>query len=278
MGERDIWAKMMPMVQFVKWEGSGNDFILIDDRAGSLRTPDTAAITRMCDRHFGVGSDGLILLRGSNDPDTAFVMDFFNPDGSQSFCGNGSRCAFAFHTKLTGDRDPVRFHAIDGPHDASWEGEQVRIGMRSVRGVERMDTRTDLMDTGSPHLVRWVEDPFAIDVVREGRAIRNNDRFRKEGINVNFVRWTDGRLQVRTYERGVENETLSCGTGVTAAALSAMARGDMHVGVEVVARGGCLRVEAEHGKDGGFTNVHLIGPVNEVFSGGYPMADQGIGA
>jgi diaminopimelate epimerase len=199
----------------------------------------------------------------------AYHMEFLNPDGSRSFCGNGSRAAFGFWSALVGDRSPVSFTAIDGAHRAEWTGQSVRVAMRAVGAVDRVDGRTDRIHTGSPHLVVWVDDPDAVDLVPAARAIRYSAEHARAGINVNFVRWKDGGLEMRTYERGVEAETLSCGTGVTAAALSAMARGLVHGRCEVATRGGPLVVEAV--ADGPtFVDVHLSGPVGHVFSGIMP--------
>lgn len=251
---------------FSKWQGTGNDFIVIDDRGKGFPDQDKDLIARWCDRHFGIGSDGLILIRPATDVGRAFHMEFLNPDGSRSFCGNGSRAAFGFWSELTGDRSPVRFTAIDGEHQAGWAGGLVRVAMRDVGEVERVDERTDRIHTGSPHLVVWVDDPEAVDLVPAARAIRDAPEHARAGINVNFVRWKQGRMEMRTYERGVEAETLSCGTGVTAAALSAMARGSVKGRCEVVTRGGQLVVEATPVASG-FVDVHLCGPVGHVFSG-----------
>ena len=265
----------MSRVKFGKWQGTGNDFILVDDRTGGVPSADMDSIRKLCDRHFGVGSDGLVLIQAPKAAGTAYHMEFFNPDGSGSFCGNGSRCAFAFFDRLTGGpategrlpHEPVRFTAIDGEHEAAWSGRTVTIGMRDVAAPERMSADIDRIHTGSPHLLIWVKDPEAIDILAEGRRHRYSPRFEKEGINVNFLRWKDGRVEMRTYERGVEAETLSCGTGVTAAALSAMARGLVAGVCAVRTRGGNLRVEARSTNDGGFQAESLAGPVQEVFSG-----------
>lgn len=254
---------------FSKWEGTGNDFIVVDDRRMEFPDLDTDLVVRWCDRHFGIGSDGLILIRPATSDGMAFHMEFLNPDGSRSFCGNGSRAAFGFWSELTDDRGPVRFTAIDGEHHAEWSDGLVRVTMRDVGAVERVDGRTDHTHTGSPHLVVWVDDPDAVDLVPEARAIRYSPEHAHEGINVNFVRWERGRLEMRTYERGVEAETLSCGTGVTAAALSAMARGLVQGCCEVVTRGGRLVVEAAPAGPG-FVDVRLCGPVGHVFSGTVP--------
>ncbi len=255
------------MVQFAKWEGTGNDFIVIDDREARFPVHDLDLVRRLCDRHFGIGSDGLILVQAPRRSGDAYHMEFFNPDGSMSFCGNGSRCAYGFWCAITGSRTPVTFTAIDGAHTASWADGMVRVAMRDVAGVERIDAGTDRAHTGSPHLLVWVDDPAVVDLVPEARRIRYSGTYAREGINVNFVRVHEARVEMRTYERGVEDETLSCGTGVTAAALAAMARGLVGAGCAVVTRGGELRVDAERTPQGGFTRVHLAGPVRHIFSG-----------
>lgn len=256
----------MTTITFSKWHGTGNDFILVDDRQLSL--PEDAAVLarKLCMRHFGIGSDGLILLRPAFHAGTDFHMEFLNPDGSRSFCGNGSRCAFAFHSRLTGALGPVRFTAIDGEHRARWTGDEVQVSMREVRAMERLEDGTMLLNTGSPHLLVPVADPAAVDLVAEAHKLRYGPRFAKEGINVNFVRWHQGHVEMRTYERGVEAETLSCGTGVTAAALWAMAEGltDRECGVRTP--GGTLRAGASV-HEGGFADVFLEGPVDHVFDG-----------
>lgn len=256
----------MTDIHFEKWQGTGNDFILIDDREARMHGSLEELARALCDRHFGVGSDGLILLRPAAAPGTHYHMEFLNPDGSRSFCGNGSRCAFAFHSALTGSRRAATFTAIDGQHHAEWVQGEVRISMRDVAGVERVEERADLLDTGSPHLVVWVDDPRAIDILPKAHPYRYGDRFREQGVNVNFVRWHRGRLEMRTYERGVEAETLSCGTGVTAAALSALARGLWATRCTVLTKGGTLQVEGA--KEGpGFVRIGLQGPVTRVFTG-----------
>jgi diaminopimelate epimerase len=251
---------------FSKWEGTGNDFILVDDRTGTFPAHDIPFVRRLCDRHFGIGSDGLILIQEPKQAETRYHMEFFNPDGSKSFCGNGSRCAFAFHSALVTGTADARFTAIDGVHSAGWKTDSVAIGMRAVDRVERMNTNIDFIDTGSPHLLCWVDDPETLDLVHEAHLHRYSERFKAAGVNVNFLRWRNDRLEMRTYERGVEAETLSCGTGVTAAALSAMARGVVSSACSVGTRGGELRVEATKVGEG-FTDISLIGPVRHVFTG-----------
>ncbi|MFZ1686773.1 MAG: diaminopimelate epimerase [Flavobacteriales bacterium] len=251
---------------FSKWEGTGNDFIVVDDRLGTFPVHDIPFVRQLCDRHFGVGSDGMILLQLSKQAGTDYHMEFFNPDGSKSFCGNGSRCAFAFQSMLLHTKTPVQFSAIDGVHSASWQQDDVAIGMRDVGSVEHIDVNTDFIHTGSPHLLCWVDDPEAIDIVQAAHVHRYGARFRTEGVNVNFLRWASGCIEMRTYERGVEAETLSCGTGVTAAALGAMALGHVSGICQVRTRGGDLRVEATKVGEG-FTGISLIGPVRHVFNG-----------
>ncbi len=251
---------------FSKWEGTGNDFILVDDRMGIFPVHDIPFVQRLCDRHFGIGSDGLILLQEPKEPGTQYHMEFFNPDGSKSFCGNGSRCAFALYSTLRESTTNARFTAIDGVHSAGWKAASVAIGMRAVDRVQRIDANTDFINTGSPHLICWVDDPETLDLVREAHLHRYSERFKAEGVNVNFLRWRNDRVEMRTYERGVEAETLSCGTGVTAAALSAMARGVISVTCPVRTRGGDLHVDAAKEGDG-FTGISLIGPVRHVFTG-----------
>ena len=252
---------------FSKWQGTGNDFVLVDDRSGEFPLADRALITLLCDRHFGIGSDGLILIQKPRKEGSEYHMEFFNPDGSRSFCGNGSRCAYAFWSSLTGERGPARFTAIDGEHTAEWSGDLVTIGMRSVGGVERIAENVQFLNTGSPHLLLWVDDPSAVDILPEARVWRYGDRFGKEGVNVNFLTLRDGEIVMRTYERGVEAETLSCGTGVTAAALGAMARGSIAGSCAVNTPGGRLEVNAEEDGSGGYRRITLAGPVKHVFNG-----------
>jgi diaminopimelate epimerase len=258
----------MAILRFTKWQGTGNDFIVVDDRDGACPSPESGWVQRVCDRHWGIGSDGLILVQAPRGAGEDFHMDFLNPDGSRSFCGNGSRCAAAFFAHLIG-AGPGRsfvFSAFDGVHQAWLERDRVVVGMRDVAAPVGVEGQADLLDTGSPHLVCWVDDPERVDLAREGRALRNDPRFAPGGVNVNFVRWRDGRLEMRTYERGVEDETLSCGTGVTAAALSAMHRGVVQGTCPVSTPGGALEVSASPSGDG-FIHVRLAGPARPVFEG-----------
>ncbi len=258
-------------LHFSKWHGTGNDFILVDDRAGDFPVKDAGLIRRLCDRHFGIGSDGLILVQEPREQDTQFHMEFFNPDASQSFCGNGSRCAFAFWSGLEGGAATARFTAIDGMHEARWEGGMPRVSLLPPKDIERISCGIDFIHTGSPHLLVWVDDPEAIDIIAEAHTYRYNERFATEGVNVNFLRWHGGRVEMRTYERGVEAETLSCGTGITAAAIDSLHRGRAQgSSVAVHTRGGDLRVDVDM-DHGNVSKVELVGPAQHVFSGAYSI-------
>jgi diaminopimelate epimerase len=259
------------MLLFSKWQGTGNDFVVVDDRLARFR-PTAGQVRWLCDRHMGVGSDGLILLRSS--PAADFEMDFLNPDGSRSFCGNGSRCAFAAWSALVGNTGPLRFTACDGEHLAEWAQGEVLVSMRPTGPVQQLAPEMQYLHTGSPHLVRWVADPEAVDLVAEGRKWRYSETYKEEGVNVNFVAWKGDHLVMRTYERGVEEETLSCGTGVTAAALCAMHLGFAGKTCIVATRGGRLTVRAETGTSG-FERIHLQGSVRHVFSGQIALAELG---
>ena len=257
--------------KFHKYQGAGNDFILLDDREGSLLPLlDRATIARLCDRHFGIGADGLMLLRLAVAP-YDFEMVYYNSDGRpSSMCGNGGRCIVRFAAELGIQRTIYRFLAVDGPHEATLTpAGEVALGMNDVNRFTRHDGDY-VLDTGSPHYLRFVSSLDAVDVVREGRAIRQSGPFAAAGINVNFVRETHDGLELATYERGVEDETLACGTGVTAAAIGLLLRspeskdGPFHVPVR--ARGGQLYVTGERHGDR-FTHLQLVGPAERVFTG-----------
>lgn len=263
-------------MQFHKYQGTGNDFVMIDDRARAFDETDQPLIARLCDRRFGIGADGLILLR--NKPDFDFEMVYFNADGRpSSMCGNGGRCTVAFAKYLGLIGDQTRFLAIDGPHDARVELDGiVRLKMIDVNApIEAEIGEEDVfLHTGSPHHVHFLDPEEGLklaefDVYGAGHDIRYDQAYDPAGTNVNFVEipadpthaWS-----VRTYERGVENETLSCGTGVTAVALAASHRGATSP-VRLQTMGGELEVSFEHRPDGGFENVWLSGPATRVFSG-----------
>ncbi len=272
----------MLSMRFFKYQGTGNDFILLDQRRETnLSRADRARIERLCDRRFGIGSDGLILLQNRDGFD--FEMVYFNADGRESsMCGNGGRCIAAFAHSLGVFKKKCRFWAIDGPHEASvsrpgnvgkkaeHDGSAwVELKMSDVQAVENQGDRW-VLNTGSPHFVQFKKSLAGLDVFKKGRAIRNSPPFREAGINVNFVEKTGPfSIRVATYERGVEDETLSCGTGVTAAAITFYIKEKMSgpAGIAVSTKGGELAVRFEPDGRGGFREVWLCGPAAEVFSG-----------
>ncbi|QMW06117.1 diaminopimelate epimerase [Spirosoma foliorum] len=253
-------------LEFFKYQGTGNDFVLIDDRNETFPASDQALVERLCDRRFGIGADGLILLR--NDPQYHFRMVYFNADGAEgSMCGNGGRCIVRFAHDLGLFERETRFLAVDGEHIAFVTEETVSLKMSDVTGIDNRGGLT-FLNTGSPHVVQFVDDLESLDVVKEGRAIRYDARFQPGGTNVNFVQPIDGgTLFVRTYERGVEDETYSCGTGVTAVALVAHQQLNMPDPVLIKTLGGNLRVSFNAKTQEQFDSIHLIGPAKRVFAG-----------
>ena len=255
-------------IEFYKYQGTGNDFILIDNRKKMISREDFGLVKKLCDRRFGIGADGLILLEDHIDFD--FEMVYFNSDGKESsMCGNGGRCVSAFASFLGLVQDHCRFLAIDGEHEAVLkEDDWVELKMMDVEEIE-IGEDYFLLDTGSPHYVVFVEDVDDINVLENGKAIRYSKRFRTEGVNVNFVEPTKGRLIVATYERGVENETLSCGTGVTASAIAHYIRNSPqnHNEIPIESKGGNLLVRLESNGKNGFKNIWLCGKAEQVFKG-----------
>lgn len=252
-------------IKFYKYQGTGNDFVMIDNRSNLFDKSNLEFVQKLCDRRFGIGADGLILIENIEDLD--FNMIYFNADGTQSFCGNGSRCAVAFAKYLGIIDKQAMFLSTDGEHEA-WinENGEVSLKMHDVLNIEKGENYY-FINTGSPHYIVQVEDVNEVDVKTAGAAIRYNDRFKAEGTNVNFVKYGDNSLNIRTYERGVEAETLSCGTGVTAAALSLADHQNLNEGViNVSAVGGNLKVGFKRtGKE--FKDIWLIGPATFVFKG-----------
>ncbi|MGV4414321.1 diaminopimelate epimerase [Chryseobacterium sp. T1] len=251
-------------MKFYKYQGTGNDFVIIDNRELDFPKEDTQLVSNLCDRRFGVGGDGLILLE--NDTDYDFKMVYYNSDGNEStMCGNGGRCIVAFAHFLNIFQEKTSFIAIDGMHEAEIKDGIVKLKMIDVEKIFS-DEDNFVVNTGSPHFVQYVEDVENYDVYNNGKKIRNNNTYKKDGINVNFAsQLSEDELFVRTYERGVEDETYSCGTGVTATALTFMK--NLHLtAVRVKVIGGNLKVYAEKNGDG-FSNIWLEGPAKQVFSG-----------
>lgn len=260
----------MNTLPFYKYHGTGNDFVMIDQRQEHyLDGSEQALIARLCHRHFGIGADGLILLQLLDGYD--FEMVYFNSDGRpSSMCGNGARCTVAFAHALGIQQDHYHFLAPDGPHQARLPRENwVEVEMKSVGSIDAGEGFY-FVDTGSPHYVRFVTDVAPIDTVQEGRAVRYSERFRAEGTNVNFVAKKGAGLQISTYERGVEDETLSCGTGVTAAAIAAAHDSGLAAGAyrtAVDAKGGQLEVRFRKTDEAQYEDIWLCGPAQEVFVG-----------
>lgn len=253
----------MKNLQFHKYQGTGNDFVMIDNREGVFNGEDHDLVRKLCDRKFGIGADGLILIQFHQESD--FEMVYYNADASQSMCGNGSRCAVKFAHQLGMIGEQCRFMAIDGLHEASIKNGLVNLKMGDVADVQKIE-EAFFINTGSPHHIKFVESVADFPVYEEGKAIRNSGRYREKGTNVNFVALNGGnQIFVRTYERGVEDETLSCGTGVTACSLAASFM-DYKSPVTVQTLGGMLEVSFVR-ENGGFKDVYLRGPAEEVFKG-----------
>jgi diaminopimelate epimerase len=251
---------------FHKYQGTGNDFIILDNRSGEYNALSTKQVHFLCDRRFGIGADGLMLLNAKEGYD--FEMIYYNSDGSQStMCGNGGRCIVKFASQIGIHKYSYRFLAIDGVHEAEIDKNIVRLKMNDVTSVEEHPSYA-VLNTGSPHFVKFASDVENIDVVETGRDIRNSKAYAEEGINVNFVEnISEDEIFVRTYERGVEDETLSCGTGVTAAALVSAHNPLGFNRVEVKTPGGRLSVEYNKLDDTHFENIWLCGPAEFVFKG-----------
>jgi len=254
-------------IHFYKYQGTGNDFVMIDNRTNFFPKENTQLVARLCDRRFGIGADGLILLE--NDPETDFKMVYYNSDGNQStMCGNGGRCLVAFAKQLNVIEDTTTFNAVDGLHHASVGTDGiVSLQMIDVENIQKNPDYT-FLNTGSPHHIQLVEDLENYDVNQNGAAIRYGDLYGKAGSNINFVKKIDdSTFRLRTYERGVEGETLACGTGATAAAIAMNATGETaSTSINMNVEGGKLSVSFD--KDGDkYTNVFLNGPAEFVFEG-----------
>ena len=260
----------MSAISFCKFQGTGNDFIIIDNRAGAYNNLTGMEVSKMCNRHFGIGADGLMLLQNKDGYD--FEMIYYNADGNiGSMCGNGGRCMVKFAHDIGIVKLNYHFLAIDGAHDATIENDNyIHLKMKDVNNVNLQESFATL-DTGSPHYIAFSENIDAIDIVTVGRSIRYSDPFAAEGININFVeKKDDNTIAVRTYERGVENETLSCGTGVTASALVHACQAGQNK-IKVITLGGVIQVSFEKVSDTSFNNIFLSGEVCSVFTGIYPL-------
>ncbi|MEP6465546.1 MAG: diaminopimelate epimerase [Parafilimonas sp.] len=251
---------------FYKYHGTGNDFIIIDNRSNTI-TLKNEQVKQMCDRRFGIGADGLMLM--NNIPNYDFGMTYYNADGNTgSMCGNGGRCMVQFAYDLGLRKSEYLFTATDGDHKAIIETNKwIDLKMKDVDTIESLSSDF-ILNTGSPHYVKPVSNAAAINVFTEGQAIRYSKRFADKGINVNFVeKQDDGKIFVRTYERGVEDETLSCGTGVTAAALAFANNNNGFNLINIKTPGGNLAVKFIKTGKSSFKDIWLCGPATFVFKG-----------
>ena len=254
-------------IEFYKYQGTGNDFVMIDNRSNFFPKDNIQLIARLCDRRFGIGGDGLILLE--NDIETDFKMVYYNSDGNQSsMCGNGGRCLVAFAKKLNVIQNSTTFTATDGVHHASIADS----GNVSLQMIDVVDIKITpdyvFMNTGSPHHIELVDDLEHYNVKESGARIRYGELYGKQGSNINFVKKIDETtFSLRTYERGVEDETLACGTGATAAAIAMNVLGETKANsIDLNVEGGKLVVSFDE-IEGKFTNVFLKGPAEFVFKG-----------
>ncbi|MBL7731663.1 MAG: diaminopimelate epimerase [Chitinophagaceae bacterium] len=255
-------------LHFYKYQGTGNDFILADNRNKEYSGITAEQIRKLCDRRFGIGADGLMLL--NEKPGFDFEMKYYNADGKEgTMCGNGGRCITKFAYHLGIHKEEYYFLAADGPHLAEIDMDGiVSLKMKDVKYIRKFHNDY-ILDTGSPHYIKMVTNVADTDVYKKGYEIRHSKEFEEEGINVNFVeqlREAD-KIFVRTFERGVEDETYSCGTGVTAAALVCYHNENGFNDVEVKTLGGNLSVEFDRINDTSYENIWLCGPAEKVFEG-----------
>ena len=250
-------------LHFTKYQGTGNDFILVDDRNETFPVSDQL-VQRLCDRRFGIGADGLILIQ--DHPDLDYRMIYFNSDGSQSLCGNGSRCGFAFAKSLGMVNSKATFETTDGRHEIKLEDGKIQFQLVNVEEVIQINDKEWYINTGSPHHIIISEEVEGVDIVRKGRGIRNSPTYSSQnGTNVNFAQLLQDKVKIRTYERGVEDETLSCGTGATAVGIVAGKLG-LTSPISIQTMGGELNVFFQQNGDS-FTNIWLAGPAEKVFEG-----------
>jgi diaminopimelate epimerase len=254
-------------IKFSKYEGTGNDFLLLNNLDGFYNELSIDQIQKICKRRFGVGADGLIKINASKK--ASFYMDYYNADGTQSFCGNGARCAVHFAKEIGIDvTNTVEFDAIDGLHKASIDGSSVKLKMIDVKQIDKKGSAFELY-TGSPHYIELSDDISSKHIISLGRSVRFSPSYKDQGINVNLIKELDSsHIAIATYERGVEDETLSCGTGATACALLwDFISPDVLNEVFVKVKGGELSVQFERNDNRGYSNIYLIGPATKVYDG-----------
>ncbi len=253
-------------VTFSKYHGAGNDFIIIDNRLESF-PKSTALIKHLCDRHFGIGADGLMLLENASYTD--FYMRYYNSDGNEStMCGNGGRCITLFAKSIGLIESSTHFMGIDGEHEANFESTDIiNLKMQDVTGIEVGDNFY-FINTGSPHYVCFVEDVQKVDVLVKGKAIRNGYNLKNGGTNVNFIDFTNDIINIRTFERGVEFETLACGTGTVASTIAYYLHTKDYKSIyKIKTQGGDLKVKFKKTNNSKFEDIWLTGPAIHVFDG-----------
>lgn len=261
-------------VHFYKFQGTGNDFIMIDQRVERyIHDTDHKIIAKLCDRRFGIGADGLIFLENADGVD--FKMVYFNADGHEgSMCGNGGRCIISFAHLLGIFDKETKFSAIDGLHYGLLNDDStVSLQMKDVLEIKKTDSHSFELNTGSPHYVCFLNE-IPTDIKTQGMKIRYNDEYKTDGINVNFTKILEtDSLQVATYERGVEDETYSCGTGVTAAAISYCHQFNQKGSneIKVQTKGGLLKVRLFTENNNVFSDIWLTGPAELVYEGSFSL-------
>jgi diaminopimelate epimerase len=262
-------------MHFYKYQGAGNDFVIVDNREANHNNLSQETIHKICNRRFGIGADGLMML--NQKPGYDFEMVYYNADGREgSMCGNGGRCIVRFAHDIGIDRSRFTFLATDGEHLADVKDGLVSLKMIDVNYINTSDNYS-VLNTGSPHYVKQVDNLANLDVFNAGREIRYSDAFKEEGINVNFVEvMSDGSLKVRTYERGVEDETFACGTGATAAALVFYKNEEGFNTVDIEVLGGKLNVSYNRNANGTYNDIWLKGPAVKVYEGEYHIQDKHI--
>jgi len=257
------------LLSFYKYQGTGNDFVIIDNRQKILNKNQYKLFQHLCDRRMGIGADGVILLQ--NHPHYDFEMVYINADGYEgSMCGNGGRCIIAFAQHLNLIQQSTHFIAVDGEHFGKIQDELIHLKMNRVADCKRINENDYELDTGSPHYVRFVEDLSQVNILETGKSIRHNETYDKAGINVNFIeKIADNQLKIGTFERGVEEVTLSCGTGVTAASIVHLLHQNAQDGkyeISLETQGGDLAVQLTKTAKI-FDNIWLIGPAVKSFKG-----------
>ena len=252
------------ILNFSKYQGTGNNFVMVDNRTKIFPNGNTDIISYLCDRNFGIGADGVILIE--NDTESDFRMIYYNPDGTETMCGNGGRCAVAFARDLGMIQNQTTFNAFDGLHFASIDGKDISLQMIDVDTVQH-NTYYSFLNTGTPHHVELVNDLTDYPVFTRGKELRYN-LYGEKGSNIDFVEQKNSdTFRVRTYEKGVEDETLACGTGVTAVAIAMHHSGKTTANtIKLPVEGGTLKVSFDF-TDGTYSNVFLIGPAKFIFKG-----------